>query len=72
MTVKFLLNYSSCPLQILGSLGFLMGGVGFALGCYLTWVKLGLGLHRTPTASTPSEPAHARRVAAREPRTNGW
>lgn len=43
MTVKFLLNYSSRPLQIFGSLGFLMGGVGFALGAYLTWVKLWLG-----------------------------
>lgn len=43
MTVKFLLNYSSRPLQIFGSAGFLMGGVGFALGCYLTWVKLWLG-----------------------------
>jgi glycosyltransferase involved in cell wall biosynthesis len=43
MTVKFLLNYSSRPLQIFGSLGFLMGGVGFVVGCYLTWVKLWLG-----------------------------
>ena len=43
LTVKFLLNYSSRPLQIFGSIGFLMGGVGFAIGCYLTWVKYGLG-----------------------------
>jgi hypothetical protein len=43
LTVKFLLNYSSRPLQIFGSLGFLLGGAGFAIGCYLTWVKYGLG-----------------------------
>ncbi|HLE20924.1 MAG TPA: glycosyltransferase family 2 protein [Vicinamibacteria bacterium] len=43
LTVKFLLNYSSRPLQIFGSIGFLLGGVGFAIGCYLTWVKYGLG-----------------------------
>ena len=43
LTVKFLLNYSSRPLQIFGSIGFLLGGAGFAIGCYLTWVKYGLG-----------------------------
>ena len=43
LTVKFLLNYSSRPLQIFGSFGFLLGGTGFAIGCYLTWVKYGLG-----------------------------
>jgi hypothetical protein len=43
LTVKFLLSYSSRPLQIFGSFGLLFGGVGFILGCYLTWVKYGLG-----------------------------
>jgi glycosyltransferase involved in cell wall biosynthesis len=43
LTVKFLLSYSSRPLQIFGSFGLLFGGVGFVLGCYLTWVKYGLG-----------------------------
>ena len=43
LTVKFLLNYSSRPLQIFGSVGFLLGGTGLVLGCYLTWVKYGLG-----------------------------
>ncbi len=43
MTVKFLLSYSSRPLQIFGSLGMLMGGVGFVMGLHLTWVKFGLG-----------------------------
>ena len=42
MTVKFLLSYSSRPLQIFGSLGMLMGGVGFVMGLHLTWVKFGL------------------------------
>lgn len=43
LTVKFLLNYSSRPLQIFGLVGLLLGGSGFAMGCYLTWVKYGLG-----------------------------
>ncbi|HSF17321.1 MAG TPA: glycosyltransferase family 2 protein [Vicinamibacteria bacterium] len=43
MTVKFLLSYSSRPLQIFGAFGLLIGGMGFLLGCYLTWVKFGLG-----------------------------
>jgi glycosyltransferase involved in cell wall biosynthesis len=43
LTVKFLLSYSSRPLQIFGSFGLVFGGVGFILGCYLTWVKYGLG-----------------------------
>ena len=43
MTVKFLLSYSSRPLQIFGSAGLLMGLVGMSFGAYLTWVKFGLG-----------------------------
>lgn len=43
LTVKFLLSYSSRPLQIFGSIGVLLGGSGFLMGCYLTWVKYGLG-----------------------------
>ena len=43
MTVKFLLSYSSRPLQIFGSAGLLMGLVGVSFGAYLTWVKFGLG-----------------------------
>ena len=43
MTVKFLLSYSSRPLQIFGSAGLLMGSVGLFFGAYLTWVKFGLG-----------------------------
>ncbi len=43
MSVKFLLSYSSRPLQLLGSAGLLMGLVGMSFGAYLTWVKFGLG-----------------------------
>ena len=43
MTVKFLLSYSSRPLQIFGSAGLLMGGLGLCFGTYLTWVKFSLG-----------------------------
>jgi hypothetical protein len=50
LTVKFLLNYSSRPLQIFGSVGFLLGATGFVLGCYMTWVKYGLS---QPIAGRP-------------------
>ncbi len=43
LTVKFMLSYSSRPLQIFGSIGLLLGGSGFLMGVYLTWVKYGLG-----------------------------
>jgi len=43
LTVKFMLTYSSRPLQVFGSAGFLLTGAGFVLGCYLTWLKFGLG-----------------------------
>jgi hypothetical protein len=43
LTVKFLLSYSSRPLRMFGGVGLLLGGAGFLMGCYLTWVKYGLG-----------------------------
>jgi len=43
MTVKFLLVYSTRPLQMFGLVGFLCGGTGFFMGLYLTWVKYALG-----------------------------
>ena len=43
LTVKFMLTYSSRPLQVFGSAGLLLAGAGFALGCYLSWLKFGLG-----------------------------
>ncbi|MFN7978909.1 MAG: glycosyltransferase family 2 protein [Vicinamibacterales bacterium] len=39
-TVKFLLNYSTRPLQIFGLLGLLSGGLGAILMGYLGWVRL--------------------------------
>ena len=43
ITVRFLLNYSTRPIQIFGGLGLLSLGIGGGLGVYLTYVKLVLG-----------------------------
>ncbi len=40
LTVKFLISYSTRPLQIFGFIGLLTGGAGFILGIYLTYLKL--------------------------------
>ena len=42
IAVKFLVHYSSRPMRVFGSLGFLIGGIGFGLGCWLAWLKYGL------------------------------
>jgi hypothetical protein len=39
LTVKFLLSYSTRPLQMFGLLGLTMGTVGVGLLAYLTYVK---------------------------------
>jgi hypothetical protein len=39
MTVKFLLSYSTRPLQIFGLLGLVMGSLGGVVLAYMTWVK---------------------------------
>jgi len=39
MTVKFLLSYSTRPVQIFGLIGFGMGLPGAAILAWLTWVK---------------------------------
>jgi glycosyltransferase involved in cell wall biosynthesis len=43
ITVRFLLSYSTRPIQIFGGLGALSFGIGTLLGVYLTYVKLVLG-----------------------------
>jgi glycosyltransferase involved in cell wall biosynthesis len=43
ITVRFLLSYSTRPIQIFGGLGLLSFGVGAMLGVYLSFVKLALG-----------------------------
>jgi glycosyltransferase involved in cell wall biosynthesis len=43
LTVRFLLSYSTRPIQIFGGLGLLSFLVGTGLGIYLTFVKLALG-----------------------------
>jgi glycosyltransferase involved in cell wall biosynthesis len=40
ITVKFLLSYSSKPLQFFGSIGMVSSFIGFALGIYLTIEKV--------------------------------
>ena len=40
MTVKFLLSYSTRPLQIFGLLGLAMGFAGSVICAYLAYVKL--------------------------------
>jgi hypothetical protein len=40
VTVKFLLNYSTRPLQIFGLFGLLAGGVGAAILAYLGYIRL--------------------------------
>lgn len=39
VTVKFLLSYSTRPLQIFGLVGLVMGGLGTSVLLYLTWLK---------------------------------
>jgi glycosyltransferase involved in cell wall biosynthesis len=39
ITVKFLLSYSTKPIQIFGLMGLLTGGVGFLIGLYLGVVR---------------------------------
>lgn len=39
VTVKFLLSYSTRPLQMFGLLGLIMGGAGVAVLGYLTYIK---------------------------------
>jgi glycosyltransferase involved in cell wall biosynthesis len=40
LTVRFLLSYSTRPIQIFGLLGMLCFGLGAAIGVYLTFLKL--------------------------------
>jgi len=40
LTVKFLLSYSTRPVQIFGRIGFLMGIPGAAILAWLAWVRL--------------------------------
>ncbi len=40
VTVKFLLNYATRPLQIFGLVGVILGGLGVLIMAYLTFVRL--------------------------------
>ena len=43
ITVRFILDYSTRPLQIFGGIGLVMGAAGFLLGLYLTFLKVFMG-----------------------------
>ncbi len=47
MTVRFLLNYSTRPIQIFGTLGLLSSALGVVIGIYLTVLKLIYGIALT-------------------------
>ena len=49
-TVKFLLNYSTRPLQIFGLFGLMSGGLGALITGYLGWVRL---VEHEPIADRP-------------------
>jgi glycosyltransferase involved in cell wall biosynthesis len=40
LTVKFLISYSTRPVQIFGLLGLMMGGAGLLITAYLAWIRL--------------------------------
>jgi len=44
MTVRFLLNYSTRPIQIFGMMGLGSLALGFIIGIYLTFLKLVYGI----------------------------
>lgn len=50
VTVKFLLSYSTRPLQIFGLFGLLSGGLGALITAYLGWVRL---VEHQPIADRP-------------------
>ena len=50
VTVKFLLSYSTRPLQIFGLLGMVSGGLGALITVYLGWVRL---VQHQPIADRP-------------------
>jgi len=50
ITLKFLLSYSTRPIQIFGSLGIITGFIGFLIALYLSYVRL---LLRQPIGDRP-------------------
>lgn len=44
LTVRFLLSYSTRPIQIFGSLGLASTGLGILIGIYLSYLKLAYGV----------------------------
>jgi glycosyltransferase involved in cell wall biosynthesis len=56
LTVKFLLSYSTKPLQIFGLIGFVMGMLGAAVTGWLAFVRLMGALHLMPDQSIGNRP----------------
>ena len=56
VTVKFLLSYSTKPLQIFGLIGFVMGLLGAAVTGWLVFVRLMGALHLMPDQSIANRP----------------
>ncbi len=44
LTVRFLLSYSTRPIQIFGLMGLISFGLGFVIGLYLSFMKLAYGI----------------------------
>lgn len=42
--IRFLTRYLNRPLKVFGTLGFILGAIGFALACYLSYIKLVHGI----------------------------
>lgn len=43
LVVKFLMSFLTKPIQVFGGMGLVLGGVGFFIGVYLSYVKFVLG-----------------------------
>ena len=71
-TVKFLLSYSTRPLQIFGLVGLLMGLAGTVITGYLGYLRLfGGGVHRWSSTALARDPLVVHRLAVGDARAAG-
>ena len=72
VTVKFLLSYSTRPLQIFGLVGLVMGAAGAAITAWLAYVRLVRGAgHRRPAVAAVRHSPAVHGGAARDPGAPG-